>query len=213
MQLTPSLTANTSACAASEAPASAEARARRRARRSVARVFVWGIGEASESVGDCASKCTEPGSGRLRMRRRRDNPHVEAITRSAWAYPALEIAHLCGVGLLLGSLVVFELRLWGRGAGLDARALSRLALPVTLAGFALAAASGAIMLATAFDEMLANRVFVAKMALVALAGLNAVWFHARDGLAADDRLARAQTVLSTGLWIAVIACGRWIAYK
>ena len=27
-----------------------------------------------------------------------------------------------------------------------------------------------------------------------------------------DRVARAQTVLSLGLWLAVIICGRWIAY-
>ena len=27
-----------------------------------------------------------------------------------------------------------------------------------------------------------------------------------------DRVARAQTLLSLGLWIAVIICGRWIAY-
>jgi hypothetical protein len=47
---------------------------------------------------------------------------------------------------------------------------------------------------------------------VLLAGLNAAWFHARGSLARGDGLARAQTVISTGLWLAAIACGRWIAY-
>ena len=28
-----------------------------------------------------------------------------------------------------------------------------------------------------------------------------------------DRAARLQTVVSLGLWIAVIICGRWIAYR
>jgi hypothetical protein len=47
---------------------------------------------------------------------------------------------------------------------------------------------------------------------VHLAGLNAAWFHGRDSLARCDGLARAQTVLSTGLWLGAIGCGRWIAY-
>ena len=61
-------------------------------------------------------------------------------------------------------------------------------------------------------ELLANRIFVIKMGLVMLAGLNAAWFHARGSLQLLDRVARVQTVVSLGLWLAVIICGRWIAY-
>ena len=39
------------------------------------------------------------------------------------------------------------------------------------------------------DEMLGNTAFVVKMGLVAAAGLNAIGFHLRGGLAADDRFA------------------------
>jgi hypothetical protein len=45
-----------------------------------------------------------------------------------------------------------------------------------------------------------------------LAGLNAAGFHARGGLQRRDALARTQTGLSLGLWVAVVAAGRWIAY-
>ena len=48
---------------------------------------------------------------------------------------------------------------------------------------------------------------------VLLAGLNALSFHARGGLSRLDRPARIQTVVSMGLWLAVIICGRWIAYQ
>ena len=65
---------------------------------------------------------------------------------------------------------------------------------------------------TAWDELLANRAFVLKMGLVGLGGLNALWFHARGGLSRLDRVARLQTAVSVGLWLAVIICGRWIAY-
>lgn len=130
-----------------------------------------------------------------------------------YAYPLLEVLHITGIALLLGSLVLLELRLLGLGApALPIGPLARLALPVTLAGFGLVAASGLLMFAAHPAEMLANRAFVLKLGLVLLAGLNAAALHARGGLLRADALARAQTVLSLGLWLAAIVCGRWIAY-
>jgi hypothetical protein len=60
--------------------------------------------------------------------------------------------------------------------------------------------------------LLANRAFLLKLGLVSAAGINAAMFHARGGLHKPDAVARAQTVLSVGLWIAAIISGRWIAY-
>ena len=128
------------------------------------------------------------------------------------AYPVLEVLHLVGLALLLGSLVLLELRVWGVGRALPLRPLARLALPVTLAGFGLMAASGLLMFAAQPAELLANRAFVLKLGLVLLAGLNAGVFHARDGLGREDGWARVQTALSLGLWLAAVVCGRWIAY-
>jgi len=134
------------------------------------------------------------------------------VTASAWAYPVLEAAHIAGVALLLGSLVVFELRVWGQAPAIGAGPLARLALPVTLAGFALAAATGLTMFAAQAAELIGNRAFLAKMALLAVLGANAALFHARGSLARLDGIARAQTLVSTLLWLLVIAAGRWIAY-
>ena len=137
---------------------------------------------------------------------------LTGLAAHPWAYPALEAVHLLGIALLLGNLVLLELRLWGRAAALPLPALARAALPLVLAGFGLAAASGLLMFATQPQELLANRLFTLKMGLLLLAGTNAAAFHARGGLARADALARAQTVLSLGLWLAVMVCGRWIAY-
>lgn len=134
------------------------------------------------------------------------------ITASPWAYPTLEALHIAGIALLLGSLVVFELRVWGRAPGIGVEPLARLALPVTLAGFALAAATGLTMFAAQASELIGNRAFVTKMALLAVLGANAAIFHARGSLARPDAVARAQTLVSTVLWLLVIAAGRWIAY-
>ena len=135
------------------------------------------------------------------------------IASNAVAYPALEVLHITGIALLLGSLVVLELRVWGLAPELPVRPLARLSMGISVAGFGLIVLSGLLMFAAHPAEMLANRVFLIKMGLVQLAGLNAAWFHGRDGLTRRDGLARAQTVLSLGLWLAVIICGRWIAYR
>ena len=129
------------------------------------------------------------------------------------AYPALEVMHIVGIALLLGNLVLLELRVWGLGIELPVQSLARLALGLSLLGFALIGASGLLMFAGQPAELLASRSFVIKMGLVMLAGLNAAWFHRRGGLQHLDRTARAQTVVSLGLWLAVIICGRWIAYE
>ena len=135
------------------------------------------------------------------------------IGTHAYAYPLLEVLHIVGIAMLLGSLVLLELRVWGFGAALPIGPLARLALPLTLAGFMLAATSGSLMFASQPGDLIANRIFVVKMGLVMLAGLNAASFHARGGVTRVDRMARIQTLLSVGIWLAVIFCGRWIAYR
>ena len=139
-------------------------------------------------------------------------PAWTAVRESVWAYPALEIVHLLGVAILLGNLLLVELRVLGLGRALDAVALARFALPVVLAGFGLAALSGLVMFASQPGELLANLAFQAKLALLMVAGTNAALFHARGSLARGDRIARLQASASAVLWIGVVACGRLIAY-
>lgn len=135
------------------------------------------------------------------------------ILSHPWAYPALEVVHIVGIALLLGNLVLVELRVFGRGAELPVVPLARLALGTSLAGFGLAAGSGLAMFAPQAGELLANRAFTLKMLLMFAAGCNAAWFHGRGSLARRDLRARAQMIASTMLWVAVLACGRWIAYQ
>jgi hypothetical protein len=135
-----------------------------------------------------------------------------ALQTSTWAYPALEVAHLFGIALLLGNLVLLELRVFGLGAALPVPALARLSLSLALAGFGLAAASGLLMFGTQPAELLANRAFTLKMLLLLAAACNAGWFHGRGSLHRLDALARVQMVLSTLIWLGVLTCGRWIAY-
>lgn len=136
-----------------------------------------------------------------------------SLLAQPWVYPALEVGHVAGIGLLLGNLVALELRVFGMAAAVPVQALARLSLGLAATGFALAGLTGLTMFATQPLELVANRAFTWKMGLLMLAGCNAGWFHARGSLERLDGLARAQMGLSTLLWLAVLACGRWIAYQ
>ena len=138
---------------------------------------------------------------------------IGALTASTWAYPALEVLHLFGIALLLGNLVLLEMRVFGWGVGLPVRPLAKLSLGLAVIGFSLAALSGTLMFATRALELLANKSFTLKMGLLMLAGCNAAWFHTRESLDKLDGLARVQMVISTALWLAIMVCGRWIAYQ
>jgi hypothetical protein len=136
-----------------------------------------------------------------------------AIKSNPWAYPSLEIVHILGIGLLLGNLLLLELRVFGHGATLPARDLAKLGLSVVIAGFCMAAASGLLMFASQAAELLTNRAFTLKMLLLSAAACNAAWFHGRGSIDKLDRTAKLQMLVSSVLWVGVVACGRWIAYR
>lgn len=135
-----------------------------------------------------------------------------AMKSHVWAYPALEVVHICGIALLIGNLVLLELRLFGWGKALPVKDLARLSLGLAAVGFGLAATSGLLMFASQPMELLSNRLFTVKMLLLFTAGCNAAVFHTRGSLEKLDGWARGQMLLSTLIWLAVIACGRLIAY-
>jgi hypothetical protein len=130
----------------------------------------------------------------------------------AWAYPALSVVHILGIGLLLGNLALLELRVFGKGVNLPVKDLAKLSLSLVALGFCMAAASGLLMFATQAEELLANRAFTIKMLLLITLACNAAWFHGRGSLDKLDAVAKLQMLASTLMWIAVVACGRWLAF-
>ncbi|WP_306392382.1 DUF6644 family protein [Telluria beijingensis] len=135
----------------------------------------------------------------------------------AWLYPIVEIVHIVGIALLVGAAAMFDLRLLGFGRTLPVQALARHLLPWSWVGLLLIVPSGLLMFTTQ-PELLDNGVFLLKLALIAVAGVNAFVFHAGPWRVAGDwpqtppARARLHAVLSLLLWIAVIACGRLLAY-
>lgn len=135
-----------------------------------------------------------------------------SLRASEWAYPALEALHIAAIGTLFGSLLMLDARLFGAARAIPLPALVGLATRAALAGFAVAAATGALMWSTDASALSTNPAFLTKLALITLAGLNAALFHRHRGGEHADPAARLHALASFALWVGVIGAGRWIAY-
>jgi hypothetical protein len=141
-------------------------------------------------------------------------PWVRAIAVTPWLYPVISALHIIGIGLLVGSIIVADLALLraARGALLDAvPALTRFAV----AGFLLAALTGGLLFTVQAVKYAENPAFLAKLALIGLAGLNAaaLWRASRSRLGEASRIHVASAaVLSLVLWLSAVFCGRLIGF-
>ena len=144
-----------------------------------------------------------------------------AIREDDLLFPLIESVHVLAICLVVGSISIVDLRLLGL-ASID-RPVGRLMqaiLPITWGAFGLAVAAGGLLFASHATKYSQNGFFLAKLLLIAVAGLNMALFHFI--IAADlprwekDALpplpARFAGGASLLLWIAVVACGRWIGF-
>ena len=143
-----------------------------------------------------------------------------AMRQWLWLYPIVEIIHITGIALLVGSIAMLDLRLLGLSRSVPLRRLASHILPWTAASFLLIVPSGLSMFVAHAGDFIASPVFVLKISLILTAGVNAAVFHAGAfrGAAEWDvnrpppAAARVAAALSLLLWISVIACGRLLAY-
>jgi hypothetical protein len=123
--------------------------------------------------------------------------------------------------LVVGSIAIVDLRLLGLAS--QRRPISVLTaeiLPFTWIAFLVAVATGFTLFASNAVKYFDNGPFRAKMILLVLAGLNMAAFHlvtwrGRDRWDKDARTplqVKAAGAISLSLWIAIVACGRWIGF-
>lgn len=143
-----------------------------------------------------------------------------AMRSNLWLYPIVEIFHIIGIVMLVGSVAMFDLRLLGFSENLSVKALGRHLLRWSVAGLLLVVPAGLLMFSAHPQEFADNPVFVLKLSLIGITGINAAFFHTGVyrsvtgwdiGVGAPP-MAKVHAVLSLGLWIAVISCGRLLAY-
>ena len=134
---------------------------------------------------------------------------VQAMKYSLWLYPTVESLHICGIGMLFGSVVLMDLRLLGVCPNIDFSALSRLGIFVSMFGFALALLTGSMMFITHASDLIGSRLFVIKMLLIFLLLSNATVLHMNSGI---NAMTKVQALVSLAGWFTVIGLGRWLAY-
>lgn len=143
-----------------------------------------------------------------------------ALRSSLWLFPAVETLHILGFALLVGAIVAFDLRLLTAERDVDIEAWVRRLVPVAATGLALAMAMGALLFTSEATAFARNPLFLTKMALLVLALANVAWFHlgplrlrriVGPSLGIPS-LMRVSAALSLVGWLAILACGRLIAY-
>jgi hypothetical protein len=150
-----------------------------------------------------------------------DSALADNIRENDLLFPLIESVHVLSICLVVGSILVVDLRLLGL-ASIN-RPVSRVAngiLPLTWGAFAVAVASGSLLFISNATKYLENGYFVAKIFLICLAGLNMAIFHAIN--AKDMAKWENEKTLPLGvqfagglsilLWVSVVTCGRWIGF-
>ena len=141
------------------------------------------------------------------------------IMSEAWLWPTLEIFHFFGLCLLLGSVIIFDLRALGVAREVPLIRIETFIVSAAV-GFAINLITGIVFIIGDPDRYLPNIAFRIKMILILVAGLNVLYYTWRlrpqvlRGLEGKDLSGGARYVaaLSLTLWTCVIVLGRIIPY-
>jgi hypothetical protein len=142
----------------------------------------------------------------------------ESIRDSTWIFAVLEIVHLLGMAVLLGSLVVFHVRLLGLGMRRQPVAvLARDLWPWTAGGLAVMIMTGFLMFLSEAMKCYASPPFGIKMLLLALAvPSHLIVFRHAQHLNDGSRLplwTKPAAGISLLLWFGVGVAGRAIGFQ
>ncbi len=144
-----------------------------------------------------------------------------AIRESSWLFPTIETCHVIAIVTVVGSITVLDLRLIGLASrNRPVTEVMSEILPWTWCGFIVAAISGSLLFMSKALEYYNDGPFRAKMVLLVIAAINMGIFErfTKAHVAEWDEehstplAAKIAGVVSLMLWVAIVACGRWIGF-
>lgn len=142
----------------------------------------------------------------------------DAMANLKWGWPASETVHFIGLCLLFGVVLVVDLRMLGFMKGIPFSTLHRL-LPWGVLGFGVNVVTGMLFFIGAPPDFYVNNsVFLWKLALILVAGANALYFTVFEQawtVGAGDRPSVAAKVAAASgilLWTGVIFCGQMLPF-
>jgi len=148
-----------------------------------------------------------------------DSSLTQWIQGTYWLWPVMEITHFIGLTLLLGGLIVIDLRMAGFFRSIDPATTHKL-LPAVIFGFSLNLITGILFFYGDPMRYSINIGFQIKMVLVLIAGVNAAVYHFKvdpllrtmDRSLASPAVAKVVAYTSLGTWTGVLLLGRLIPY-
>ncbi len=138
-----------------------------------------------------------------------------------WWFPFLESLHVLGVGLVVGSILMVDLRLLGLTAlTYPVSRMTKELIPWTWGAFILTVITGFGLFMTRASTYIENPAFQIKLIGLAAAGVNMALFQFRtfrqvpswDAKAVIPSTARNAGLASLALWILVVFAGRWVGH-
>ncbi len=139
------------------------------------------------------------------------------MTGYQWMWATCETLHFIGLSLLLGVVFLVDLRVLGIVKGVSFASLHRL-LPWAALGFGVNVITGMMFFAGIPTQYIHNSSFYWKIAMVLLAGLNAVYFTVvdepwalgpKENAPLTAKIAAASAML---LWVGVMYCGSMLPF-
>lgn len=136
-----------------------------------------------------------------------------------WMFPLMETLHFLGLTIMFGALLVVDFRVMGLVKFINMRAAMAF-IPLAIIAFGLNLVTGIMFLHADPFRYFPNIAFQWKMALILIAGINALWFwfgehkelcKLADGEDAPFR-AKVIALASVAIWVIVIIAGRMMPY-
>ena len=146
---------------------------------------------------------------------------ARALSDSVCIYPLNNAGHILGIALLVGSVIPLDLRLLGAWRSVPLAPLWRVLTVTSVAGFVLAAICGFLLFITRATDYAASGLFVAKMAVIVAAIVNALamlWIVPAEisgigpQLGPLPRRVRVAAGVSLAAWLSALILGRLVAY-
>jgi len=144
------------------------------------------------------------------------------IRESTWTYPIIESAHVLGLTVFMGLLLLWDLRLLGiTMPRIPVTQVWKQLIPWITLGAVVMGVSGVLLFWSDPVRFYGNVFFRIKVVGLVLAVANAAAFHLGiekrilewDAAAVTPRAAKLAGAFSITLWAVVVICGRFVAYN
>lgn len=147
-------------------------------------------------------------------------PFTQEIGATAW-FPFIESIHVLSITLMLGAILMVDLRVLGLAAkSYPVSTMARELVPWSGIAFLLATATGVAMFMTRAASHVDNTAFQIKMVLLLLGGINILVFHTQEKALLQSLdvtfpvplRAKVCAGISLFVWVGAMVAGRWVGH-